>query len=92
MSTPAVLLLLCTGILCRSPLQVPAVLGQPQPLVMRTMLRHQLNLASMGNRRYEVPSARGPEETTEPAKKTEAAMANLNVVHPKWPKKVNTKL
>ena len=43
----------------------------------------------MGNRRYEVPSARGPEETTEPAKETEAAMANLNVVHPKWPKKVN---
>ena len=80
MTTPAVLLLLCTGVL-------PVLMDQPQSLVMRTMLRHQLNLASMGNRRYEAPAARVPEETTEQANPEE--LMKLNFVHLKWPKKVN---
>ena len=79
MTTPGVLLLLCTGVL-------PVLMDQPQSLVMRTMLRHQLNLASMGNRRYEAPAARVPEETTEQVNPEEL---KFNFVHLKWPKKVN---
>ena len=87
MTTPAVILILCTGVL-------PVLLDQPQPLVMRTMLRHQLNLASMGNRKYEAPSPRVPEETSDPADEINTPAIpeklNLNVAHPKWPKKVKS--
>ena len=85
MSTPAVILLLCTGVL-------PVLLDQLQPLVMGPILTQKLSPDRMGNRRYEAPSIRVQEEPKEQTRENEAAVApkelRLNVVHPKWPKKV----
>merc|ERR1712086_92583 len=83
MCSLALLLLLCTG----------AMLDQPQPLLMRSLLQQQRNLTSMGNRRYEA-TARLPVDlpaaaaTPAPAPLPTLAEQNIKVLHPEWPKKV----
>jgi len=73
------LLLLCSGLM----------LYQPLPLLTRGMLQQQKNLASMGNRRYEA-TARLSLDLPVVDKPALAHLAeqNIQVVHPKWPKKV----